>query len=1843
MAENEAVASKRTLEGGSYEVIRRRLLEHAAELLRRAEALNARRTALFGGRELALVATERVRTENNCVPRDVVSVGGQLLFGFQVFIGLKTETRVSDVFGLHRFTRTDSGFDLSQVPFDGTFLADADFDKQFRDAFKYSKDARLLQLVRMDNRLLAVVQIGQTLKDIKVFRFAIDARGQVVFMDARGEEDYAPPRAHPFEWVQTRREHHVSGRHPHVNVLNQVFIETIGGDLTVKIENNTETGQGIYREPVDDPNQTLDDAEIAYAQVSGLILLRVKPFREERTRYLIFNPRTQSVLRVDALGAACVELPEDHGVIFPGGYYLTSGEHKLFEGDADQVELERVLPSPNGEDVLYVFYRPAEGEYQLLSYNLIEKEVKNPIKCHGYSLFDDGTMLVFRASPSEEPSRIHPVQIWQTPYSTSEFAASAPTDGSYLAKVGNADLVSGLSEILSIRRLANTEKPTRRTFEDLGAATRRVLDTHYWLGHAETGNLAETLTEVGTTTELIVDEFEKMLALEKRAREAVLETEQKQAALLERTRPSDQKTVDAFLGALTELKRHRGALITLKELRLVDVGRVEALESRVATHFDELSRACVDFFLAENAFQPLLDRLDVLVAKVGEVGKVAELVPLKTELDSVQEGLSLLSETISGLPIDDATVRTKILDGTSSAFAQQNRARAVLDGRREVLARSEGRAEFTVKFKLLGQSVTSSLSLATTPEACDDQLGKLMLQLEELEGRFGQVEEFATELAQKREDVLDAVSARRQVLVEERQRRAQALASAAERIFAGIARRAQTLGTADELNAYFAADPMVQKLSELEAQLRQLGDSVRADELSAKQKSAKQNALRALRDKTDLLEDDGSVIRLGKHRFTVNTRPLELSIVPREGVLCTHLTGTDFYEPITDARLESARDLWERELPSECSTVYRGEFLAVSLLLEAEAGAEGRNLAELQRAAREGTLAEVVRVAAASRLDEGYERGVHDADATAILEKLLTLVASAGALRYSPAARAAGWLFWQSLAADRKSLIERRAVSACRLRERLGDASAEEQLARELAAEIESSSKAWGQGDVARRSRFAARYLVCEVGGAARKLTESAASAELRAGFWRHLEETGAARGLEEDLRVLSAHPAEGLGVALSYVDAYLRRAGAAAEYRLEIAARLVADSENEFVVSDAVTRATVTGLLGQHVRLTSRELGVELWEILERVSSFREDETPRFRAFRTLRATVATEQRDRLRLGELQAKVLTSFVRNRLIDEVYLPLVGQNLAKQLGAAGANKRTDQMGLLLLVSPPGYGKTTLMEYVASKLGLVFVKVNGPAIGAEVKSLDPREAPNATARQEVEKINLALEMGNNVMLYLDDIQHTHPELLQKFISLCDAQRRIEGVWNGKSRTYDLRGKKFCIVMAGNPYTESGARFQIPDMLANRADTYNLGDILDGKKDAFALSYLENGLTSNPLLAPLAGRDAGDVHKLIAMARGEEVAQSELSHAYSSGEVTELVELFRRLFKVRDVLLRVNLEYIASASQDDRFRSEPPFKLQGSYRNMNKLAEKVVPAMNDAEIERLIDDHYASESQTLTKGAEQNLLKLAEMRGRLSAEQAARWADIKDGFVRAVRMGGSSEDPVSRITGTLSGLDVQLKGIRDALGKALQTESKQGLGSGLIELTDGLASRLAEVGRPRLDVRLEGGEPDGVVYRLLAQQTELITEAFSVLRAGGGKGSADGEARITRLSEELARLAKQVARNVRHVVAQLSSNSATNFFKPLDAGDDAFYDEGGIFIATYEVPPPLGADVRVDLSFPTGQSCEFFGRVAWVRDYSSDDAPAGYGVRFDELAPEARSLIAAYAEARDPLLCD
>jgi len=194
----------------------------------------------------------------------------------------------------------------------------------------------------------------------------------------------------------------------------------------------------------------------------------------------------------------------------------------------------------------------------------------------------------------------------------------------------------------------------------------------------------------------------------------------------------------------------------------------------------------------------------------------------------------------------------------------------------------------------------------------------------------------------------------------------------------------------------------------------------------------------------------------------------------------------------------------------------------------------------------------------------------------------------------------------------------------------------------------------------------------------------------------------------------------------------------------------------------------------------------------------------------------------------------------------------------------------------------------------------------------------------------------------------------------------------------------------------------------MLANRADIYNLGDILGDMDEQFALSYVENSLTSNPVLAPLALRDMSDLYKLIDMAKGGNVATTDLAHQYSGAEINEITGIFKKMFVIQNVVLKVNQEYIASSSKDDKYRTEPTFKLQGSYRNMNKMTEKITAVMNDSELKQMIDDHYQGEAQLLTTGAEANLLKLNELLGTLDEIQQKRWQQILKDFMRNKQMG-------------------------------------------------------------------------------------------------------------------------------------------------------------------------------------------------------------------------------------------
>jgi hypothetical protein len=1329
------------LEDGTYEVVRARLLEQGRALSNKAQELNRRRLELFGGSELRMVASERVRTENNCVPRDIVAVGDQLLFGYNVFIGLRKETRVEDVLCLHGFTEDGAG-DLHFTPVTGSaFLDDPDFRRDFHELFEYYKSASLTRLQCCDGRLLVALSTGDGVGDLKVFRFAVEREGGVSYIDNRGERDIEHPPSHDFEWTATSRDDHVDGRHPHVSILDEVFVETISGNLTIKIENNTEDGEGIYSEPVEDPNQSLEDAEIRFASVGAHILLCIRPYRESSARHLVFNRSTRRVHRIDAIAHACIQLPDDHGIIYPGGYTLSSGDSKHFDGDVEGMEFTRRIRSPNGEDVLFVFHEKRSGRYILLPYNTIRKEVQSPIHCHGYSMFPDGRMVVFR-DRTGEPTRVHTMQVWETPFTSEEVAARRPSSGSHLETIGNPELVRGISDAFSLVRALEQQEPCRAAYEATIAAATRMTDHYHWLSHEAVDDLGASLAAILETSELAIGEFEKVEALRAEADLALRTCEQGVEALFATLRPEQWENIDAYVRALADLRRKRGELIGLRERRYVDRARIDGIEARIVDAFEGLSSKALEYLLLPGAFASYGARIEDLLGQVESSSSVAEIRPLLEGLDETGLELDVLTEVLGTLEIDDATKRTEILERISEVYGQLNRAKAIVGARRKDLLGTEGRAEFAAEFKLFGQAVTSALTLADTPEKCDEQLGRLLVQIEELEGRFGEFEDFLDELATRREDVYEAFGSRKQALVDEKQRRAEQTMRAALRLLDGVTRRARALDSGDGLNAYFASDPMVHKLRDQIEHLRDLSDSVRADELESRLKSAREEAVRSLRDRRDIYEDGASVILLGRHRFSVNKKPLDVTVLPRDGGMALHLAGTDYYEPVEDESFETTRPYWDQQFVSENRLVYRGEYLAARILAAAESGEDELSLPTLLRAAHEeGALGELVRHFAADRYDEGYERGLHDADATLILGKLVELVSTAELLRFAPRPRAWASWFWARLEdRGRKPLLALRARSLGRLREAFG-ARAHESFATELSRHMDAFFEQTGLEVPQDERDEAARYLFEELAGDPRNFVASADAENLLRAFRERLESTGEKRAFTDDMRALEGEDAPRYELARSWLEGFVESSGEAQVEVLrpsieEAAVWLVTERQLTRRTDRAPVRSRVVGLLGQHPRIESSALELRLDEFLARLARFHRTSVAGFRGYQAERGRMLARARERLRLSEFKprvmssfvrnelidrvylpligdnlARVMSSFVRNELIDRVYLPLIGDNLAKQMGALGDGKRTDNMGLLLLISPPGYGKTTLMEYVADRLGLVFMKVGG----------------------------------------------------------------------------------------------------------------------------------------------------------------------------------------------------------------------------------------------------------------------------------------------------------------------------------------------------------------------------------------------------------------------------------------------------------------------------------------------------------------------------------------------------
>src|SRR5690606_8303711 len=168
MAE-EQVKNKdtQTLDGGTYEIIQGRLQKQKTELQERLQKLNVERKEVFGSLETKLISTDRINTENNCIARDIISLGNTCVFGYNVHFGLRTEISLSDVFSIYEFR--DNRFEPRSLD----ILQDEVFVADFANLYKYYRNTIFSKFAIIGNYLHMVFQLSDSTTDIKTFKWLI--------------------------------------------------------------------------------------------------------------------------------------------------------------------------------------------------------------------------------------------------------------------------------------------------------------------------------------------------------------------------------------------------------------------------------------------------------------------------------------------------------------------------------------------------------------------------------------------------------------------------------------------------------------------------------------------------------------------------------------------------------------------------------------------------------------------------------------------------------------------------------------------------------------------------------------------------------------------------------------------------------------------------------------------------------------------------------------------------------------------------------------------------------------------------------------------------------------------------------------------------------------------------------------------------------------------------------------------------------------------------------------------------------------------------------------------------------------------------------------------------------------------------------------------------------------------------------------------------------------------------------------------------------------------------------------------------------------------------------------
>jgi hypothetical protein len=460
------------------------------------------------------------------------------------------------------------------------------------------------------------------------------------------------------------------------------------------------------------------------------------------------------------------------------------------------------------------------------------------------------------------------------------------------------------------------------------------------------------------------------------------------------------------------------------------------------------------------------------------------------------------------------------------------------------------------------------------------------------------------------------------------------------------------------VHSYFAADMLITKLRKLVQDMRALGAQVVADDIETRLKTSRDQALRGVRDQRELVSEGGNNLRLGQPRF--HHQPASTGADP----------GAQWRRPglppdrhgLSGARQRHGAGRLQTLLAASSAVRDRrhqprripGGLPAGRHTTSHHAPAWAR-ITELIALGPDGhaALLDHVRQFAAERYQDGYEKGVHDEDATRIFSALAAMQDAAGLLAWGPTERALALLYWQDgrFGAERESL-HRRARSALQVQQLFGARDSLVFLEQELPKRWPCLPRLWGlnyrfkpMGPMRlnawppcapSRGLLGARSGQREwrgVMGHQRCRRRPGSTPAARAGAWWPMARMATQPGGIRTGRALGAGTQLGQGLCQ-----HARRCHQFAW--VDDAASLLAVPVQRRRVNASLD-TTVEGLRGEHTRVDNGRMALNLNDFWRRFAFHRDRVVPGFQALQKLHHSLLSAEKNRLSLAQFQAKPL--------------------------------------------------------------------------------------------------------------------------------------------------------------------------------------------------------------------------------------------------------------------------------------------------------------------------------------------------------------------------------------------------------------------------------------------------------------------------------------------------------------------------------------------------------------------------------------------------------------------------